>query len=172
MAVRLVNEMRAAQKAAVSDEYIFQPEIRILLVRQASLAPLDDEPGPTATTDEKAMWLLYRHRPALARGYICGAVWKQIDPQRCPPPGITPSLEPPFHWIDGGLLPPVNRVRFSDPDVRTEFVPTYPVFTPDISWNPLYGRGPDSILTCSPTVGTRCSCVWPSNRSWTVTRPG
>ena len=172
VAVRLVNEMRAAQKAAVSDEYIFQPEIRILLVGQASLAPLDDEPGPTATTDEKALWLLYRHRPALARGYICGAVWKQIDPQRCPPPGITPSLEPPFHWIRRRSAPACRPRPVSDSDVRTEFVPTYPVFTPDMGWNPLYGRGPeldpDVLSDCWDPVLMRA----PSNRSWTVTRPG
>ncbi len=35
--------------------------------------------------EERFLKMLYLHRTALTRGYMCGVIWKEIDPQRFTP---------------------------------------------------------------------------------------
>lgn len=133
VSVHLVNTRHAAQDRARTEEHVFQPEIRVRVFDGTRLVPLDEGLEPGASDDEKALWFLYRDRPAIARGHMCGATWRQVDPQIVPP-GLVVPPGPPFEWTDAASVAAPERARFSAADVRTEFVPIYPVTAPDMKW--------------------------------------
>ena len=41
---------------------------------------------------------------------------------------------PPFYWLDGDILEKVDRDEFLLPDVRSEFVPIFPISSPLFKW--------------------------------------
>lgn len=133
VSVHLVNIRRAAGDRAETQEHVFQPEIRVRVLDGTRLIPLDGGPEAGASRDEKALWLLYRDQPAIARGHMCGATWREVDPQLVPS-GLVAPPGPPFEWTDAPSVAAPLRARFADADVRTEFVPIYPVATPDMNW--------------------------------------
>lgn len=132
-------------------DYIFQPQIRVNCLENSFLLPvrqidsssdLEPEPG-TMDYEDRSLEMLYLHRTALARGHMCGAIWKQIDPERHTPDFQNPG-EAPFTWTDQETVPDELRSRFSPPDVRTEMVPCYPIQSPEMVWD--YSYGPHPIL--------------------------
>ncbi len=143
----LVNRVKPDKEDFIrAEDHIFQPQIRVVCGKGTKLVP-----GIKRTTwDREGLKLeyLYRHRPVLARGHLCSAVWRDVDPENQIPPNIKldfPSCinEPPFAWPDGELLPLHHRKQFSPPDVRTEFVPVYSVPFPELSWPAEYGIEPE-----------------------------
>lgn len=146
----LNNEMPADPERIDVPEMVFQPEIRVVAsegTRIVTVAATDqglrlvaDPRG--ALSDDASLNLQYRDRPALARGHLCGATWRDIDPQR-PHPSISTPAEPPFQWIDGALLPQSERARFSNSDVRTDLLPMYPVEAPHMGWREEIGASPE-----------------------------
>jgi hypothetical protein len=147
----LVNRLpKSDEPEALSDRCIFQPEIRVLtrdgckIVPGISKAPRSDE--------EQTLQLLYRERPVLARGHLCSAIWKEIDPQTMH--GSVGKLDfpdclkqPPFYWLDGDLLDEKNlsttKERFASPDVRTDFVPLYAIANPKLEWSSNFDQCPE-----------------------------
>ncbi len=77
--------------------------------------------------------MLYRKRTALARGHLCGATWKEIDPERPHLDLETPDAAP-FVWTDRFLLSAGEQSLFSPADVRTELLPCYPIEAPETAW--------------------------------------
>jgi len=120
---------------------IFQPQIRVNLGKGTTLCPFDSfqpaetapEPGSIAEEDE-SLALIYRDQQAYARGHLCGAVWRDIDPER----PCNSGQENPLTWIDRHLIQTRYgepfALKFSLPDCRTEYLPCYPVQAPDIDW--------------------------------------
>lgn len=98
---------------------IFQPSLRINLKDNTELV----ESAPTSS-HEKELRFIYRNRPVKATGHMCSAVWKDIDYIDEFGEGI---------WIDGKENKKIEE--FKRPDVRSEFVPLYPMPVPsfDIS---------------------------------------
>ncbi len=143
----VVNRVRVPEGELETAEYhIFQPQIRVVLGNGIKL--VQGRASTVQGQDEKVLDFLYRKQEVLARGHMCSAVWKQIDPEK-PPAGevrvdFPESLkEPPFHWVDSELLPEGERPKFSPPDVRTEFVPAYSIPGPDLIWRSDYGPEPE-----------------------------
>ncbi|GIV20581.1 MAG: helicase [Armatimonadota bacterium] len=150
----LVNRMRA-QNQGMEDEgkkrfftecCVFQPQIRVTCLPGTNIISFIT--CPSADEEDKRLHFLYREYPVLARGYLCSAVWRKIDPE-----AKVENLnldfpdaqkQPPFYWVDGDLLSEQDRQRFSPPDVRTEFVPLYAVQAPLLSWCSEYGPGPET----------------------------
>lgn len=130
-------------------EYIFQPQIRVHCCPGTALVPvwavsadhMPDAPPGSLAAEDASLALLYRERTALARGHLCGATWKAIDPERShstlPSPG-----EAPFVWTDAVAVPEPERTRFSPADVRTEMMPCYPVEAPQMDWDEQFGPPP------------------------------
>jgi hypothetical protein len=121
-------------------EYIFQPQIRVVCCPGTALVPVMSD-GPESqfeashlAAEDASLALLYRDRTALARGHLCGATWKDIDPER-PHPSLPSPLYAPFAWTDAGIVPNAERAKFSPPDVRTDMVPVYPVEAPEMGWD-------------------------------------
>jgi len=145
--IYLVNRIPVPQGERVREEHhIFQPQIRICLKDGTRLIPGLE--GSPQNEQERRLQFLYRNRQVLVRGHSCSAVWRDIDPERQYsntaldfPEALQ---EPPFQWVDGDLLPPETRQRFSPPDVRTEFVPLYPVESPFFEFPADYGNPPET----------------------------
>lgn len=137
VAVYLINALLQADPSrSTTAEHLFQAQIRVSLGDGTSLCALEGRALPDEDPDgeERRLELLYRGRQAFARGHMCGAVWRDIDPERHagPAEGERPD-QGPFRFTDAGLLG-AAAADFSPADVRTEFLPIYPVEAPDSEW--------------------------------------
>lgn len=146
VSIFLVNERQSAdEKRPQTGDYLFQPQIRVHLVEGTHLVPVQTG-GSGATTleeeanEEETLALQYRQRTAQARGHMCSAVWKEIDPER--PFSVAPPTEVPFTWVDAETIPEADREKFSLADVRTELIPVYLIQSPEMDWNNQYGPAP------------------------------
>lgn len=134
ISVFLLNATRSEHEFPRAETHVFQPQIRIRCGEGWELVALDI-PAPASEDEQRATDFLYRERRGLARGHLCSAVWREIDPER-PHPSIESPDVPGFHWSDGAdLFDQATYERFSPADARTEFVPMVPVNAPDRSWS-------------------------------------
>ncbi len=147
--VFLVNEQEIpAEERPSSVHYLFQPQIRVRLIPGTRLVPVqaggDSELNGMLAEElreEQSLSMQYRDRTALARGHMCAAVWRNIDPER-PYEGMDHPTEAPYAWTDAGVVPEPAREKFLLADVRTEMIPLYLVQAPEMDWNPCYGPEP------------------------------
>lgn len=152
VSIFLINTTQVAGEYPVTGEYIFQPQIRVNGCTGTHLVPVrtrdesqGNEIGHTPDlndTEDLGLKMLYQNRTALARGHMCGATWRAIDPERPYANAVHPT-EAPFYWIDREVIQEGERERFSPPDVRTDFVPSYPIQIPDMSWPTRFGPPPE-----------------------------
>ena len=147
----LVNETPVSNpdRRPHTSEYIFQPQIRVNTGPHTFLIPVDIaqagvKDGPEDEQRESLnLSMLYREHRALARGHMCAAMWKDIDPER---PFEDESQRPqaaPFIWTDAVAVPELYRSQFTAPDVRTELVPVYPIMAPEMDWPTDYRPQPE-----------------------------
>nr|WP_092075117.1 DISARM system helicase DrmA [Dendrosporobacter quercicolus]NSL49636.1 helicase [Dendrosporobacter quercicolus DSM 1736]SDN33778.1 Helicase conserved C-terminal domain-containing protein [Dendrosporobacter quercicolus] len=147
ISVYLVNrtEVVSGQRPDTT-KHIFQPEIRIVCSEGTQVIPLrgisDRLNAGNDNTEDLSLELMYRNRPALARGHLTGVTWSAIDIQR-PCSGCSSPSFPPFIWTDGGIVPDDLRVKFTTPTLRTDYVPSYPVGAPGMTWRIRYGPEPE-----------------------------
>ncbi|WP_150253936.1 DISARM system helicase DrmA [Nocardiopsis deserti] len=132
ISVFLVNRSHASERPAV-EEHVFQPQIRIRCGAGSRCVPVD-RGRKAQDPEEETLDLLYSDRSVLARGHLCSAVWKDVDPERPHPEGRTGS-QAPFVWVDGHHLFDEDAARaFVPADVRSEYVPVLPVNSPNKAW--------------------------------------
>lgn len=147
VSVYLVNETslidpleESGKRRFQTGDMIFQPQIRVVCGKNTELLPLDsfqpsDEKPESGSLEEEdeSLALIYRDYQAYARGHLCAAVWKEIDPER-PCQG-----ENPLKWIDGEVVESQYGKqqwrKFAKPHCRTEYVPCYPIQSPEIDWD-------------------------------------
>jgi len=120
VSIYLVNETKF-QKSVSTSDLIFQPQIRVNFHRGVSLVPVDRR---YLGSEENQLDLLYSKLQGFARGHLCGATWKDIDPERKPNGKIEENILIPD---DIKNLPPDDKTEFINPDVRTEYLPAYSV---------------------------------------------
>lgn len=118
------------------EHHVYQPQVRLHLGEGTRLLPLDDS-SPAGDDEAASLALLYSGRRAMARGHLCAAMWKEIDPER-PFPTSRPQGAP-FVWLDGAILPSGTASRFSPADARTELVPCYFIPTPRLDATERHG---------------------------------
>jgi len=131
VSIFLVNETSLKDKKYPEiEDLIFQPQLRIVCEEGTMLVPiigeLHDEP------EEAGLSLLYKDRKAFARGHLCSATWKDVDPERPygEPKSSSSEKEPrahPFAWIGSESVEEPDRTLFTNPDVRTEYLPSYTI---------------------------------------------
>ncbi len=150
----LVNELPSQnEQKSRSKSFIFQPQVRILCSDNCRVISASDEahsPDRGDAEDEEILTLLYSKRPVLARGHLCSAVWKDVDPERSLPKNGqdgSPNMNELSHWVDSQLLDRETAHRFSAPDVRTEFIPVYWTPAPRLEWD--LSSGPEPELNCA-----------------------
>lgn len=119
-----VNSTSPSSNYPKVEELVFQPQIRIVCEDGTQLLPIR---GEEKEQDVEGLGLLYRERYAMARGHLCGAVWRQVDPERQAPREEPEESGLPFRWIDGEVLDPTDRRIFTSPDARTEYLPCYAI---------------------------------------------
>lgn len=140
----LVNRIKPPEgKDPIAEHHIFQPQIRVVLENGTKLVPRFER----MSREERVLDFLFRKRMVLARGHLCSATWREIDPEN-DDPSINLDFpdcryDPPFGWVDGALLSLEERSRFFPPDVRTEFVPVYSIPFPNLDWPQEYGEAPE-----------------------------
>lgn len=145
----LVNRIRVPpkdiKKNRITAEYhIFQPQIRVSCSEGTQVIP-----GRKIfqAGKDRELEFLYRDRPVRARGHMCSAMWKEIDPEMIPANIEVDFSEcltrPPFLWSDGECFDEDERKLFCPADLRTEFVPVYAVLGADFEWPGEYGTAPD-----------------------------
>ena len=137
-----VNRIKPSGSYATVEDHIFQPQIRIVCGGNTQIVPLARfRMMDRGSNDEAELEFLYRHRRVMARGFLCSATWKDIDPEH----GVQGEeiKAPPFFWVDGETLSEEDRNHFVNPDVRTEFVPLYHIPAPDFCWPREYGPTPE-----------------------------
>ncbi|MEW6277561.1 MAG: DISARM system helicase DrmA [Candidatus Eremiobacterota bacterium] len=123
-------------RQAPTDRLLFQPQIRVALGSGTRLVSLTDlDTGSGQVSEDASMRLLYGGSPVCARGHLCGAVWRDIDPEQ-------PEAHEPWVWTDREACDALERERFSCADVRTEFLPVQAVSAPSMHWREEYGPAP------------------------------
>ena len=150
VSVFMINTSDLAEPPHPStSEHIFQPQIRVICGVGTELQPLRHiEPGldpegdsNSLDSEEESLRLVYRERSSLARGHLCGAIWRSIDPER-PYSDATSPVKAPFAWTDAATIPASEQGRFSPADARTEMVPCYPLESPEMGWDEQVGPSP------------------------------
>jgi hypothetical protein len=125
----LINETNTSDPGP--EHHVYQPQIRISMREGTRLLPLDDYAPQQGDPEAATLALLYSERRAFARGHLCAAVWRDVDPER---EFIRErQMRPPFTWLDGSLLSSEIRERFSPADARTELVPAYLITAPQLA---------------------------------------
>ncbi len=132
----LTNRIEVTAKELPSRYRIFQPQIRVVCNSDTKVIPMSSK---NISDDDKELHFLYREKPIMARGHMTSATWKDIDPEitamKNPTVDFPECLnDPGFKWMDGECIPENEMKKFLQPDVRTEFVPMYPVPAPQIEW--------------------------------------
>jgi hypothetical protein len=115
---------------------VYQPQIRVRIREGTRLKPIDDD-APQGDTEAASLALLYARRRALARGHLCGAVWREVDPEIRFNSAVQEN--PPFAWLDGTLLSSSEVQEFSPADARTELVPCYSIPAPRLEASERHG---------------------------------
>jgi len=147
VSIYLVNSrVPQREKGAETQDFVFQPQIRVHCPDGTSLVSIDNsgltEADDLISHEDAQLSLLYRNRSALARGHMCGAIWAAIDPER-PLDECEAPPEAPFMWIDASLVAEGQRAKFTVADVRTEFFPSYSIESPEWEWQEQWGEPPE-----------------------------
>ena len=123
--VRVFLENRTKYSESLKEEdRIFQPQIRV--VSDGELLELDSEHGQESGGRYESEDLLYRKFRAKARGHMCAAVWRDVDPESQDRDGEIGSMS----WPDSQSVPRAVCDEFIGPLVRTEYLPLYAVLQP------------------------------------------
>ncbi len=120
-----------------SSSRIYQSQIRVNLQSGSDLLPMKVRDS-WSDKDTESLDFLYRNRKGYCRGHLVSTTWKWIDPE-----GALKEEDLSPYWADGFALSDRDRVRFTCPSVRTEYLPMIPVVSPDLnSWPGFSDREP------------------------------
>lgn len=136
--VSLVNNLNAANgKTPPISSCIFQPSMRIILKNDTQI--VDPE---MYNQSKKELQFLYRKRAAMARGHMCSAIWENIDYMDNKIFKISEL------WPDGEFFGD-ECLKFIKSDIRSEFIPLYPIPTPCFDWDKInFKNKPKLYASC------------------------
>ncbi len=120
VSIYLVNETKFKNFVTTHD-LVFQPQIRVNFHEGVTAVTVDRR--RQSGKEEGHLELLYRDLKGLARGHLCGATWKEIDPER-PFSGFEKN---PLILDDISRLSKEEQEKFVNPHVRSEYLPVYSV---------------------------------------------
>lgn len=122
----LIYQQTKEDTHADVNKCLFQPSIRILCDKEIKTQNME-----MLNESEQELNFLYRHKPTISTGHMCSSVWKDID--YCDKINIAQL------WPDYSKRFEKNKEykKFLKPDIRTEFVPLYPVTLPNFENNEL-----------------------------------
>jgi len=108
---------------------IFQPQIRIKCSEGTKTEFFQAKKIPKANSSDAKDMLAYADRSPKATGHQCGAVWHDVDPEQ------DSNGFAKFTWIDSKSVkfPKNAKEKFTCPDIRTDYLPSYSILQPDLS---------------------------------------
>jgi hypothetical protein len=122
VSIYIVNEAKLPKGHHVqTEDYLFQPQLRIVSSKNTIIVPISQE-DYEEDSEDASLSLVYRGKEALAKGHLCSAIWKTVDPER-----EHPTKPNPMKWIDAEALDEPDRTFFAKPDFRTEYLPCFPI---------------------------------------------
>ena len=133
--IRIVNKTPPSGKKLNTYDLIFQSQIRVRLKPGVELSRLPEFDFSSESThpenkksiqEERNLTLLYRDRSAYGRGFQCGVLWKEIDPEYNSE-RFKKYENSPYGWIDLATVDQTQRNDFILSDIRTEFLPVYSI---------------------------------------------
>lgn len=118
--VFMVNELNTKNRFAPTFECLFQPSLRINCNKQIKIQKIE-----SVNENEKEFDFLYRKNPTVSSGIMCSSVWKDID--------YVDQINIEQLWPDYQFLLEKDSKfnEFLVPDVRSEFIPLYPITLPN-----------------------------------------
>lgn len=135
ISIRIVNVtvIQNGQKLS-TQTLIFQPQIRVHLKPGDKLLALPevdfsehmDPVNKKSANEERNNIFLYNDRSAYGRGFQCGVLWKEIDPENNAS-NFTKYENPPYGWTDFVAVDQDERTNFTNADIRTELLPVYSI---------------------------------------------
>ena len=123
----LVNESAYdVTKSQKEIDRIFQPQIRVIVNDDTQVGDLDSvHSQDDDQDDDQDDALLYHNLKTKAKGHLCAAVWKDVDPEYSE--GDIKNIT----WKDSKVVPQEINEKFTYPDVRTEYLPLYSILNPE-----------------------------------------
>lgn len=104
---------------------IFQPQFRIRGKESTKIEK-------SSYKNETILQLVYKNRKVLGRGYLCSAIWKEIDYLN---PKINSGIDPKILWPDAYYLDKkINEKiyeKYLECDIRSDFLPLFPIISPN-----------------------------------------
>ena len=128
--ITLINNIKIKPKESKESYSIFQPSIRIKFTGDTELGNMN---GESDSESPDNLRFLYRHKRTRARGFMCSAIWKDVD--------YVEYINKDVIWPDGLCFK--ECIEFEKPDVRSEFVPLFASPSPIFEWNQDYGKPPE-----------------------------
>ena len=119
-------------KTQLEKDRVFQPQIRVV-TENSTLADLDLDYENVDTITHNDDDLIYQNVRTKARGFLCAAIWKEVDPEKEQNSEIGK-----ISWPDSLSVPENIRKMFTNPNIRTEFLPLYTILQPDQSEKPAF----------------------------------
>jgi hypothetical protein len=138
VSIFLTNEMKRKKNSPLTEFCVFQPQIRIKVLRGKL------EAGMTRTrkdAEERLLDFVFRKRSPRAKGHMCSALWRDVDVET-QLLGMEEEF-PPFTWRDGSLFDEESARMFIPSDLRTDFVPMVLLEAPDYDWDARWGSPPE-----------------------------
>jgi hypothetical protein len=130
--IKLINDLHPEGKnRPVTLCCIFQPSVRIKLPEGIRL--ISEKAEAPKSMEDATLQFLYRERPSLARGHMCAAFWKDVDPEQH---AVKSGMDFSSIWVD--CATDIECRKFLAPDIRTEFVPLYAIPSPEFDWRSEY----------------------------------
>jgi len=155
-------------------DFIFQPQIRVNCVKGTSIEPYEIfsyENESLEDTEENSLRFLYQDKRPRGKGHMCSVIWKEIDPEKeyiVKKSNLKEDINekvpeyweqisdnwfkrkvqskfPPFYWVDGQQLNQDERDKFTVPDIRSEYIPVYPINAPIFDWRRVSSDGANRI---------------------------
>ena len=104
-----------------------------MVTENSTLADLDLDYENVDTITHNDDDLIYQNVRTKARGFLCAAIWKEVDPEKEQNSEIGK-----ISWPDSLSVPENIRKMFTNPNIRTEFLPLYTILQPDQSEKPAF----------------------------------
>lgn len=120
ISVFLVNDLKIKKDQEDyhpnTESCLFQPSIRINFNQNSSLLNMD-----SLSAQSSELEFLYRKQPVKASGHMCAAIWKEID--------YNDHFNMNILWPDlkAQCKNDEKFKLFKKPDIRSEFIPIYPM---------------------------------------------
>jgi len=115
------------------DEHrIFQPQIRIVCSNNTSTDFFEQSLTPKPNSSDAKDMLAHMGRSSKARGHQCGAVWKDVDPEK----ELSSFSKCMWTETNNDKFPQSIKNKFTFPHIRTDYFPSYTILQPDLSDKP------------------------------------